>query len=140
MEWLCVPWPSLKLRMSPWYWGSNPVVCPLPPLPGSQLSPSGQVRGTRRPPREEQPSLHRCPSDLLRFYPMAPSRKLASRLEVGERGRALEPLGGRIDLARLPSHTFPSPFLLLPSVCKVGDYIFWGLSFYFLNVKFIYIP
>lgn len=30
--------------------------------------------------------MHRCPSDLLRFYPMAPSKKLASRLEVGERG------------------------------------------------------
>lgn len=35
----------------------------------------------------------RCPSYLLRFYLMAPSRKLASRLEVGERGRTLKPLG-----------------------------------------------
>lgn len=71
--------------------------------------------------------MHRCPSDLLRFYLMAPSRKLASRLEVGER----EPSGGWIDVARLPSHTFPSPFLPLPSVCKVGDYIFGGFLFIF---------
>lgn len=67
-------------------WGSNTVIahCLL------QLFPSWQVRDTRRSPREGPPwlpssLLAHCPSDLLWFYLMASSRKLAGTLEVGER-------------------------------------------------------
>lgn len=114
---------------------NEPVVlgkqlCCLPIAPTSWVSAVPFLAGVGHEISKGGATLIACfPSDLLRFYLMASSRKLP-------RGRTLEASGG-LGLMWPAFHptpdpcTFPSPFLPLPSVCKVGDYIFGGFLFIF---------
>lgn len=97
--------------------------CPLPAGVGHQkISKGGAALAAR------------CPSDLLWFYLMAPSRKLASRLEVGERENP-KALGedGLMQPASPPPLSLPRSFRFLQFVKLV--IIFLGAFFLFFKCK-----
>lgn len=73
----------------------------------------GHPQGRARQPLLSSPLPTHYPSDLWWFYLVASSRKLAGRLEVGERGRTLEPSGG-LGLTHPPFPPSPFPTLFPP--------------------------